>query len=191
MLLSRMGGIKVGNKLIELQKTLKEKGILISFSGRFSQGIIEELGDAIKKHMETEDLPRNDIYNVFAIFVEQTQNIKNYTAKKLDTIHYDSIVNSGIVTIGKKEEGYFISSGNLIENKDVEALAERINRISALDKLELKILYKEQMKRELEQGSMGAGVGLIDIARKASNPVSYSINKVDDLLSFFTITVIV
>jgi len=191
MLLSRMGGIKVGNKLIELQKTLKEKGILISFSGRFSQGIIEELGDAIKKHMETEDLPRNDIYNVFAIFVEQTQNIKNYTAKKLDTIHYDSIVNSGIVTIGKKEEGYFISSGNLIENKDVEALAERINRISALDKSELKNLYKEQMKRELEQGSMGAGVGLIDIARKASNPVSYSINKVDDLLSFFTITVIV
>ncbi|KUO58984.1 MAG: hypothetical protein APF84_05885 [Gracilibacter sp. BRH_c7a] len=186
-----MGGIKVGNKLIELQKTLKEKGILISFSGRFSQGIIEELGDAIKKHMETEDLPRNDIYNVFAIFVEQTQNIKNYTAKKLDTIHYDSIVNSGIVTIGKKEEGYFISSGNLIENKDVEALAERINRISALDKSELKNLYKEQMKRELEQGSMGAGVGLIDIARKASNPVSYSINKVDDLLSFFTITVIV
>lgn len=181
----------MGNKLIELQKTLKEKGILISFSGRFSQGIIEELGDAIKKHMETEELPRNDIYNVFAIFVEQTHNIKNYTALKQNTAYYDSIVNSGIVTIGKKDEGYFISSGNLIENEDVKALAERINNISSLDKLELKSLYKKQIKKESEPGSMGAGVGLIDIARKASRPISYSINNVDDVLSFFTITVIV
>lgn len=179
------------NQLINLQRTLKAEGILISFSGRFSQGIIEELGEAIKKHMEDEDYPRNDIYNVFAIFVEQTHNIKNYAWSKEGTEFYDKIIASGIITIGKNEKGYFVSSGNLIENTDTEDLAARIDGIRVADKQELKQRYKEQMKKELAPGSMGAGVGLIDIARKASLPITYSILKVDEQLSFFTLTVAV
>lgn len=179
------------NKLIDLQRTLKKEGILISFSGRFSQGIIEELGEAIKKHMEAEDYPRNDIYNVFAIFVEQTQNIKNYSTSKEGNEFYEAIAASGIVTIGKTEQNYFISSGNLVEKKDAELLAEKIDSIKNLGKQELKQLYKEQMKKEIDPGSAGAGVGLVDIARKAALPIHYSFEKMDHDLLFFTLTVVV
>jgi hypothetical protein len=116
------------NNLLELQNTLRNNGILISFSGRFSQGIIEELGDAIKKHMEAEDRPKNDIFNVFGIFIEQTQNIKNYSSKKMLTDAYNTITNSGIVSIGKSDTGYFIWSGNIIENCDKLKLHEKLER---------------------------------------------------------------
>lgn len=178
-------------KLMELQNTLKREGILISFSGRFSQGIIEELGEAIKRHMEAEDTPKTEIFNVFAVFVEQTHNIKNYAATRRGTKDFDLIANAGIVTIGKGDRGYFICSGNLIANEDVSALIPRIERLRDLDKAGLKQLYKEQMKREIPPGSQGAGLGLIDIARKASQPLEYTVLQMDDTHSFFTLNVIV
>lgn len=179
------------NNLKELQSMLQNNNMLISFSGKFSQGIIEELGEAIKKHMEAEDMPKNDIYNVFAIFIEQTQNIKNYSMKKEGTVTYNRIANSGIVSIGKLESAYFIWSGNVIERDDEDKLRDKLEQLRALDKLELKKLYKEQIKKQLEPGSTGAGIGLTDIARKSSQPIEYSIEKLDDRFSFFQIKVLV
>jgi hypothetical protein len=177
--------------LSSIQDLLRDNGILISFSGRFSQGIIEELGDALKKHLEVEATPKNEIHSVFSVFIEQTQNIKNYSSRKLDSIIYDKVASSGIVSIGKCEKGYFIWSGNLIENSDVEPLKEKLELISNLDKTGLKKLYKERLRMDHSACSIGAGVGLIDIARKASSPIEYSIQEVDYEFSFFELRVIV
>ena len=42
------------DNLIGLQKVLQNYGVLITFSGRFTQEVIEELGDAVKKYLETD-----------------------------------------------------------------------------------------------------------------------------------------
>jgi len=175
--------------LLSLQKSLRNYGVLISFSGRFSQEIIEELGDAVKKYLETEPLSQTHTYNVFSVFIEQTQNIKNYSAQKSHSPLGDRIANSGIVAIGKNETGYFVSSGNLIESTDVPLLVARLKEIVAEDKPGLKKLYKEQMKKTIPPGAAGAGLGLIDMARKASLPVEYSMIKIDEEVFFFTLTV--
>lgn len=179
----------IQRNLLELQNDLHNYGVLISFSGRFTQGIIEELGEAVKKYMEIEDRPKNDIFNVFAVFIEQTQNIKNYSASKEGSLAYERVVNSGIITIGKSANGYFICSGNQIENRDVPMLSEKIENLIHLDKNALKKLYKEQIKKELPPGSTSAGIGLIDMARKASLPLDYSVTPLDGDFSFFVLKV--
>jgi type I restriction-modification system DNA methylase subunit len=173
--------------LLNLQNLLQNQGVLISFSGRFSQTIIEELGDAVKKYLETEATSQNDIYNVFSIFIEQTQNIKNYGMQKNHSPIGTRIANSGIVAIGKSAEGYFVSSGNIIENTDIEELVARLDEIAIQDKAGLKKIYKEHLKREVPPGSTGAGLGLIDMARRASKPLTYSVVSIDDQVSFFTL----
>lgn len=173
--------------LLDLQRLLQNYGVLISFSGRFTQIIIEELGDAVKKYLETEATSQNDTYNVFSVFIEQTQNIRNYSFIKEGSLLGDRIANSGIVAIGKSEDGYFVSSGNLIECSDVPSLTSKLELILPLDKIGLKKLYKEQMKKELPPEATSAGLGLIDMARRASKPLTYSVVKLDDKLSFFTL----
>ena len=182
----------INTGLLELQSFLNHKGILISFSGRFSQGIIEELGEAVKKYLETEEHPKNDIFNVFSIFVEQTQNIKNYCEIKKASTIYEKVANSCIVTIGKTEDGNnYICSGNIIQNDDAKKLTTYIEELVSLDKVSLKKRYKEQLKQELPPDSQGAGIGLIDIARKASRPLEYTVNCIDEQFSFFTLKAIV
>lgn len=178
-------------RLIGIQKMLGASHILISFSGRFSQGIIQELGEAIKEHMENEDKPKNKVFNVFSIFIEQTQNINNYFASKKNDALNETITSSAIVCIGKSEGDYFIWSGNLVETCDVHPLSDQLNLIRSLNKDELKKLYKEQMKKDIQPGQNGAGMGLIDIARKSSLPIEYSFEEIDKSFSFYELKAIV
>lgn len=173
--------------LLELQKTLQSYGVLISFSGRFSQEIIEELGDAVKKYLETESISLTETYNVFSVFIEQTQNIKNYCGHKTTSPYLERIANSGIVVIGKTEQGHYVSAGNLIEVADASKFSAQLDTIVAMDKPALKQYYKQQLKADIPPGSNSAGLGLIDMARKASRPLEYSIQKIDEAVCFFTL----
>lgn len=177
--------------LRDLQALLQENGVLISFSGRFTQEIIEELGDAVKRYLETENTPQSDTYNVFAVFIEQTQNVKNYGRAKEGTPLGERIATSGIVAIGKSEHGYFIASGNVIDLRDAQALTAALDALAGLDKTRLKKLYKEKMRGNVPPGAQGAGIGLIDMARRASKPLEYVLSPLDETTAFFTLKIYV
>lgn len=180
------------NSLLELQSALKSQGVLICFSGKFSQEIIEELGEAVKKYLETEEKPKTDIYNTFSIFVEQTQNIKKYCTHKQHSKYYEEIATSCIVTIGRTAEGVYISSGNIIEKEDTHELVNMIESLIPLDKAELKKKYKAKLREDMSLPDVGgAGIGLIDMARKASKPLDYVISEINDEISFFTLKAVV
>ena len=178
----------MGNDLYELQKNLMSLGIVISFSGHFSQGIIEELSEAVKNHLENQEFTKGEIHNVISVFVEQTQNIKNYTASK-NGPNSCQICLSGIVIIGKNADGFFVNSGNLIENQDIEALESHLGLITSLDKNELKRLYKERLRSELPEGSTSAGLGLMDIARKTRRSLEYHFTPYNAQLTYFSLNV--
>lgn len=179
------------NHLLDVQTVLRNNGILISFSGRLTQQLIEEYGEAVRTYLENEERSRGEIAHIFSIFIEQTQNIKNYYAARIDTDNYERIVQSSIVTIGKSAEGTFICSGNLVEDRDLPALTAHIDRLLQLDKDGLKKLYKIKLRQELPDNPAGAGIGLIDIARKAKLPLEYSVTGQEGHLSFFTLKAVV
>lgn len=169
---------------IDLNQKLNEKGILLSFVGPFSQEIIEELGEAIKKRIASENSNKSNIYNVFSVFIEQTQNIKNYMSFAEQENEDLALVNSAIVTIGKSNEKYFVYSGNYIRKCAAVKLAARIDELNLMNKDQLKQAYKEQKKKPLPRDineAAGAGLGLIEMCRKSTEPIEYSlINKNDD-----------
>lgn len=172
--------------LTRLKDQFNEQGIMICFNGPFSHSIIEEIGTAVKRYLESQEVKKDAIMDVFAVYIEQTQNVKEYLARKGFPLQ---LSNSAIITIAKKDDKYAITSGNIIDHHDTAELVDRIERINSLDKDGLKRLYKEQLRRKIPPGSTGAGVGLIDIARRASGKLSYVIDKIDDSFDFFILAV--
>ncbi|TBL81552.1 SiaB family protein kinase [Paenibacillus thalictri] len=179
------------NQLLELQTLLERQGLLICFSGKLTQGIIEELGEAVKQYMETENHLKSNVYDIFSIFVEQTQNIKNYCNTKLGGEFYEHVVHSSIVAIGKTDIGNYVCSGNRVCNSDVEQLQSLLLQIQPLNKAELKALYKSKIRQPQPEDSLGAGIGLIEIARKSTQPLKYTITGIDAQYSFFTLEAVV
>ncbi|MBU0934492.1 MAG: SiaB family protein kinase [Spirochaetes bacterium] len=174
------------NSLRSLKEQFVREGILIAFNGAFTHNIIEEIGNAAKRHMEHRQLTRNIITDVFAVYIEQTQNVRNYMLRQgLGGGVYDS----AIVIISSNAEQYFVASGNPVRQADKAELQERLDFLNRQDKDALKQLYKQQLRKPKDDSALGAGLGLIDMARRSCGPLSYSFEELDDSFVFFTLNV--
>lgn len=175
--------------LYNYKQELQKDGIIFSFSGPMSHEIIEGIGSAIRiKIAEGENGDKQIALKVFAIFVEQVENVINYSVEK---DHEDSELSFGVVVVGKKDGHFFISGGNKIPNDKVQKLDDNLSKLAKMDKDELKIHYKERRKAAKDEDSKGAGIGFIEMARKSSKPLEYSFKEIDENYSFFTIKIII
>ena len=179
------------DSLHEVRRALTSEGILMCFNGPFSHSIIEELGKAVRYYLESEEVRMSSLMDVFSVYVEATQNVASYANRDGRPEEERQRLNSGIIVVGRRGDRYLIQSGNPVHPQDAGPLRERLDRVIALDKTGLKALYKERMRQPLEPGSRGAGLGLIDMARKASEPLAYAFLPGEDGLLFFSLKVIV
>lgn len=179
------------NAIHVLQKKLKESNIEFIFSGTFSQGLIEELGAALKQRLKLQQAAKSKISSAFFTFVEQTQNIKQYEVSKENTKDSSFISGSGIIAISKNHLGYYVNSGNIILNEDIKNLKEKLDKIISMNKDELNSYYREVSRREVDMNNDRAGLGLIQIARKSDGKIEYEFEKIDDSYSYYILTVTV
>ncbi|MFA6506741.1 MAG: SiaB family protein kinase [Treponemataceae bacterium] len=172
--------------LAALQRSFSEQGILMCFNGSFTHGIIEEIGTAIRRYLEGEKLTSGSITDVFAVYIEQTQNVKNYLERRRFA---PEARNAAVIVIGNAGGMYQVCSGNTIAHSDIEELTSRLETVNSLDKTGLRKFYKERIREPHDPASPSAGLGLIDIARRASTKLEYSFQTIDEEYSFFSLSV--
>ena len=63
--------------------------------------------------------------------------------------------------------------------------------MQTLDATGLKALYKEERRKPRAEDALGAGLGLIDMARKTSVPLEYQVQPVDGNTVFFNLKAVV
>ncbi|OWW21081.1 biofilm regulation protein kinase SiaB [Noviherbaspirillum denitrificans] len=176
--------------LFSLQQTYNQQRILLCFNGPLTQSLIEEIGHALRNYMEREHATPSSAMDVFGAYIELTQNIRHYAARK--GWDASAAAAAATVVIARDTEGrYVVSAGNILEAADGPALETRVNALAAMDKVQLKAQYKEQLRKPREEGATtGAGLGLIDLARKAAEPLSCSLRTLDDGRAFFSLRVV-
>jgi hypothetical protein len=177
--------------LYDFKNELNGRGIFFCFSGPVSQDLLVEIGATLKLKMELEEAHNSIALRVFSMVVEQAQNIIHYSAEKcpkeiLAGSEKQEELSIGIIAVGYEGEHYFVLCGNRIYNEQVERLNERLSRLEKMDKEELKKFYKEQRKKGPDDKSKGAGLGFIDMAKKASQPIEFAFRKIDEKFSFFS-----
>ncbi len=172
--------------IAQLRTIFDRQGILIAFNGAFTHSLIEELGNAAKTYLQAEKIAPQQVIDVFAVYVEQTQNVRNYSVRReLKKRGKDA----AIVVIGYEDKRYTVSAGNYILKSDVPDLKSRLDTLSGLDKKGLRKAYKEQLRRDHPPEATGAGLGLLDIARRATAPMEYHFDAVDDEYDYFILEV--
>ncbi|MBF0345338.1 MAG: hypothetical protein HQL06_14045 [Nitrospirae bacterium] len=172
------------------QQMLREK-IIFCFSGPVSQHVVEGIGATLKLKMEVEDNDMNTIQKVFSIFVEQMQNLMNYSADRLSQEKAGGDLGVGIFVVGYKEGHFYVRCGNKIHNDKLNMIKDQVDELHNLNSDELKALYRKRRKEEVPDGSKGAGLGFIEMARKASRPIEIEYSTVNETLSFLSITVFI
>jgi hypothetical protein len=157
-------------------------GINTVYSGPLWAEGIAGLAEALQTRLEHEELPPALSQSIFSVFVEQMNNMLMYSAEKCN-----KQISKGTFVLGACGRGYFIQTGNVIENTQAASLREKLDYLNNLDEAGLKKHYKTKLRsaREVTAESRGGGLGLIEIARRASSKIEYSIEPHGEGLSFF------
>lgn len=164
------------------KNSFDKEGAILTFCGPISHDIVESVGMTLKSQMQKNNISRTTIMKVFSIFIEQVQNVIYYSYEK-----DKGSKGIGIIMVGEEDNKHFVIGGNKIKTSKITALRNNLQKLIAMNQDELKVFYKEKRKCNDNKKSKGAGIGLIEIAKKASQPLEFSFEKIDDKHSFFSI----
>lgn len=171
-----------------LRDAFTRQGIMLCFNGPFSAELIEEIGKALRHYLEGMKESPSSVTDVFAAYIELTQNIRHYVRER----GFEGPNAEGTVVVSHRDGRYVVSAGNVVRQADGDALMARVDALAGLDKAALKAAYKTQLRAPRDPGAKtGAGLGLIDLARKASAPLTATLKPLPDGLAFFSLRVVI
>ncbi len=167
--------------LTELMRSTGKEDLNYIYRGEFTQNLQQHILSLAEKNIDREKISGKIKKRVFHIMVESIQNISRHGDNKED----DTQENSAMFSIQKEKDWYYITTSNIIENVKVESLRSKLDKINSLDQADLDKFYREVLGNGQLSQKGGAGLGLIEMVRKSGNKLSYDIEKIDDVHSFF------
>ncbi|MDM8552501.1 SiaB family protein kinase [Desulfobacterales bacterium HSG2] len=171
--------------LYEFKKDLGNRGIFFCLSGPISQNLVAEIGSTLEQKMSLEETSKSTVLRVFSTVVENAQNIMRYSDEKEEKLSL------GIIAVGYEGSHYFVLCGNMVENDKIEGLRKKLTKLQTMNKNELKEYYRKQRREGPPKESRGAGLGFIDMAKKASKPIEFDFKKIDEEVSFFSMRTVI
>lgn len=172
------------NQVYEIHKSMAANNIILIYEGEFSQEITKSMLNMAELNLSMVEVENTVRRKVFNIMVECLQNIVKHTEEVREQTDMKHIA---IFMIGKENNDYVIKSGNAIRKEKVKHLKEKLDQINSLDSEGLKELYKEMIRSVPFNQDKGAGLGLIDIARKSGKKLEYAFDYIDDEFAFFAL----
>ena len=166
--------------LFEDYRSLENQKILMFYKGAVSQETMVDLGSFLRSSL----CGSKKIKNIFSVFIEMSHNIRHHSLER-----DSNQVGVGVFMIQQTPEYYMLSSGNPIPREDKEKIKLRFREIAGLDKEGLRLFLRERRRTGENRSNKGAGLGLIEMARKSDYPLEHEFIDFDDNSSLFRLTV--
>lgn len=160
--------------------TLAKDHLSFLFQGAYNDDMTEGILELTEYNLDNYEGLTKLKKKISFLIVECFQNIVRHGQVGED---YD--IPEGVFITRNRGNINYISSINYLETKLVGQLKETLNKLKDLSKDELKEFYLKTLIELPISGKGGAGLGLIELARKSSLPLSFDFKKVDDKLSIF------
>ncbi|MGF1453168.1 MAG: SiaB family protein kinase [Opitutales bacterium] len=176
-------------QLYRYYETLSHRDIILTFKGAMSQDTLVELGDLLALPDSESEVPSPSVVRkLFAILVEMAQNIFRYSSERMYLRTAQREVGVGLLVLKQTEDVYMLAGANRMSLEHIEGLTSRCDFINSLSVPDLRRYFNEERRKAREPGASGAGLGLIDIARRSGHPLTYSIHSINGSEAFFTLT---
>lgn len=171
--------------VLTLYDEMNENGASLVYLGEFSHEITKMFSSMAESDMLSKADDRQVKRRVYHIIVETLQNMNKHS----DEISEDQSIGNGLFLIGKKNDTYYIITSNKILIERKESLKDAIDQVNEATPEDLKKMHKEQMVKGKLSDKGGAGLGLIDIARKTTEKLEYQFIPIDKKFMFFILKV--
>ena len=173
--------------VLNIYDEMSKNGISLVYMGEFNQEITKSFTGMTETSMDRKSVQTKVKKRVYHVLVETLQNMNKHSDEIRD--NGDKSVGAGLFMIGQKDESYFVITANKIHIDKKDALRDAINEVNNSSIAELKEMYKTQIRDGSISSKGGAGLGLIDIARKTGGKLEYEFLQLDEKHYFFLLKV--
>lgn len=171
--------------VLNVYDEMSDNGINIVYLGEFHHQITKMFTSMAEEDMDRKDEEKSTIRKVYSVMVETLQNM----AKHSDEIADRYNIGKGLFMIGKKDETYYIITSNKVSNAKMLDLEKAILEVNNATRDELKEMYKKQITEGKISDKGGAGLGLIEIAKRTRNKLVYQFLPLDEKSQFFILKI--
>ena len=149
-------------------------GTNLVYMGQFNQEITKTFTKMAESDMDRNDEDRSVKRKVYHVMVETLQNLNKHSDEMSESSGEGfDLVGNGMFMIGKKKGTYYVITANKVTEDKCMDLQLAVDQVNYSSKEELKEMYKKQIKGGEISDRGGAGLGLIDIARKTGERIEY------------------
>jgi hypothetical protein len=135
----------------------------------------------LEKEMENSEFGFVGKKRLFMFVLESLQNVSKHG------IH-DQFSDMSLVIYSKAGKGYTVTTGNVLPSDKITNLKNRLDQINNLKVDEIKNAYRQMLGSSEFSDKGGAGLGLIEMAKKTGNKLDYDFVPIDENYSYFILS---
>lgn len=135
----------------------------------------------LEREMENSEFGFVGRKRLFMFVLESLQNVTRHS----DRNHFGEM---SLVVYSKTPSGYTVTTGNVIETDKIENLREKLVEINNLEAGEIRTVYRDMLSHSEFSSKGGAGLGLIEMAKKTGNKLDYDFIGLDNNFSYFILS---
>ena len=170
--------------VFDLFEDMQRNNLNYIYRGLFTQSITDNILLLTETCMHNVGEDSKIRKRIFTILVEGLQNVTRH--QEIDGQESATDPNqAGIFIIQNQNGKYYITTGNPILKANIPTLIKQLEKINGLDPESLKLFYKEVLNNDKISNKGGAGLGLIEMARKSGNKLDFDFSDINDNYSYF------
>lgn len=135
----------------------------------------------LEKEMENSEFTFVGRKRLFMFVLESLQNVSRHNRNS----HH---AHMSMVVYSKTDSGYTVTTGNVLHNSAIDDLKKRLEEINSLQTGEIRSVYRQMLSSAEFSSKGGAGLGLIEMAKKTGNKLDYDFVPLDDEYSYFVLS---
>jgi hypothetical protein len=149
--------------------------VVFYHSGYFSQAVIDAGVASIRARLDTAGTDNKSRRRLLSSFIEIAQNVVHYSADAATDPQADNNeARFGTVCIAARGDRFHIRCANPVRATERDRLARKLSLLRDMDMDDIRRAYREILRTsQSDEGSKGAGLGLLTMARDACEPIEY------------------
>jgi hypothetical protein len=171
------------NPTLWFYEKLKSDGQCLLYNGIFSDHITGEILKLYESDIESHNESLIIKKRVVFLMAECFQNIIRHGSQS-EEYQFNTLEN-GFFLAWNYAGKYYLVSGNSIANKNVDSFRDKLEQLNMHDKEGLDALHKKILIEGKLSSKGGAGLGLIEMARKSGHKLLFSFEKLNNDYSLF------
>ncbi len=164
-----------------IQESIRKEGLIFVFRGEVSEKNSLPLLTLLENEMKEDSFNLLGRKRLFMYVLESLQNIIKHGGQMDHPV-------MPLVSYSKTDDGYTITTGNLITDAQSELLADKLAKVNSLDAAGIKVLYRQILETPGFSEKGGAGLGLLEMAMKTGNKLDYDFIPLGGGLSYFVLS---